>query len=366
MHQRDQRYRRRAGAERDDVAHCERPGAPVFIGVGRHHRVIDRYLSEDEEHHRERHGQHRVVFRRPGEDQQRRLQRHDRHKHRLDRKAVEKIPDDELRHRGYRIDDRNKHADTERGVDQRRQPFVEYLGHGNRRRVEDNAAAQGGNQQDSEHAQQHRPGMKRRAGGTLWPGLLAGVGHEQHEANPQRDRNQSWNDERRAPVYPVCERPRNDRRKCQPEVAVDTVHPEYATDLGAPTDQHRDTDRVIDGAEHTDQREPRCNLPGGLRQSRQHGGCADADEKQRHHAAPAPAVRQPPCRQRAGAEHDERAEGQRQHFAVAPAEFRRHGDHHRRKDQHEQMIERVAEVEKQLRGAGLLQLIPRERFNGVP
>ena len=108
---------------------------------------------------------------------------------------------------------------------------------------------------------------------------------------------------------------------------------------------------MVDRGENTDESEPQRDLQGPRRKTGEDARRSDSEEEHAHHAEAAPAVGEPSGRDRAGAERDEAAERKGQELRVAAAELLAHGEDHRGENEHEQVIERVPEIEVEAHAA---------------
>src|SRR5579875_911497 len=111
-------------------------------------------------------------------------------------------------------------------------------------------------------------------------------------------------------------------------------------------DQHRRADRVVNRGKQPDRREPGGQLPEGMGKAGGNRRGAKAKKKHRQHVAPAPPVAEPAGRHRARAEHHKTAQSQRDQLAVGPGEIARHAEHRGGKNQHRQMVEEMADIDK--------------------
>jgi len=105
---------------------------------------------------------------------------------------------------------------------------------------------------------------------------------------------------------------------------------------------------VIDGSEDADREQADADLQRRLRQGREDGRQADADEEYGHHTVPVPFVGKPAGRQREQAEGKESRRRVGQQRTVTQPPFpgqreRRHGG----EDQHEQVVEEMSDVQEQ-------------------
>ena len=174
---------------------------------------------------------------------------------------------------------------------------------------------------------------------------------EQHECRADAESDCARNDERRPPAYGVGERARDQRGECDADVAEDPIHSEDPAHVLPVRDEHRDADRVVDRGEHADEREAQGDVHRSGGEAREDARGADAEEEHHHHAPPAPAIGEPACGDRKRAKGDEAAEGERQEIRVPAAELLTHREHHGRENEHEEVVERVAEVEEQAHAA---------------
>src|SRR5258708_6451086 len=144
---------------------------------------------------------------------------------------------------------------------------------------------------------------------------------------------------------------RDKRGERDADVAEDPVHPEDPAHVLPVCDEHGDADRVVDRCEDADQREAQGDLHGPRGEAGEDARRADAEEEHPHHALPAPAVGEPPCRDREGAEGDKAPERERQKIPVAAAGLGTHREHHGGENEHEEMSERVPDIEEQAHAA---------------
>jgi hypothetical protein len=85
---------------------------------------------------------------------------------------------------------------------------------------------------------------------------------------------------------------------------------------------------MIDSGEHADEKQSDADFQGSAGETSQHRAATEAEKEDDHHAAPAPAIREPPGRQGEGAEGDESGCGVYDELRVAHVEGRR--QHQRR------------------------------------
>ena len=153
-------------------------------------------------------------------------------------------------------------------------------------------------------------------------------------------------DEGPAPAKPLGYRPGHDGRERHPEIAPQSVDANGTADALGMADQHRSPNRMIDRGKEPHRRKPKRELPGRLAEAGRDRGETDAEEEHRHHVAPAPAVAQPSGRQGSGAEHDETAQRERDQLAIRLGEIGLHAEHRGREDQHDHMIDQMADIDK--------------------
>jgi hypothetical protein len=103
---------------------------------------------------------------------------------------------------------------------------------------------------------------------------------------------------------------------------------------------------MVDRGEHPGKRETGGDLPRRGGEAGEEERAADAEEEHHHHPVAAPMVGEPPRRNGEGAEGDEATERERQRIRVLHVPGGREHQHDRRKDQHDEMVEQVPEIEK--------------------
>jgi hypothetical protein len=103
---------------------------------------------------------------------------------------------------------------------------------------------------------------------------------------------------------------------------------------------------MIDAGEHADRRQGRGEADRPRRHPGRDARQAEADEEDHHHAGTPPTITEPARRQRRKRERNEGRRSQPQRIAIAAAPLPMDGQHRRREDQHEVVIEEVREIEK--------------------
>ena len=171
--------------------------------------------------------------------------------------------------------------------------------------------------------------------------------HEGRVGGAEADGDRAGQDERVAPAPGVDEIAGEQRGRGNPEVPEHAVDGDGNAGLPPSLYDHRDSDGVVDGGEHTHGEQSQRDLHRRVRQRRQDRAHADADEEDDDHAGPAPLVRHPSGRNRTDPERDEPRRGVRDQRRVAHVPlFGKPQRRHRGEDQHEEMVEEMPEVEE--------------------
>ena len=221
------------------------------------------------------------------------------------------MADDYLRAGGDDIDRGHQRADLRGSAGETGGALGDQLRQADRGGVEDDAAAQGG---DDHHAEQqlHLRGRQcdMRARRLLRHALRRLPAGEDHIGDAGGDGDQARQDEHRAPAPLVSQRARRDAGGGDAQIAPHAIDAQRLAQLFRIRGDHGDADRMIDRGEQSDQRQPDCQLQRRAGKAGQDRGHADAQEEHRHHAGLAPAVAQPAGGDRGRAEGDEAEHGE--------------------------------------------------------
>ena len=136
-------------------------------------------------------------------------------------------------------------------------------------------------------------------------------------------------DERGAPAYEVGECPGDGGGKGHAQVPEDAVDADRLAQAAHVLDYHGGADGMIDRRKQPDEHQTAGHPHLSLGEAEEDRRGADADEEQAHHAAPAPAVAEPPGRQGADTQGGEGVHGKGQPLSVSAGEFVAHGQHRR-------------------------------------
>ena len=234
------------------------------------------------------------------------------------------------------------------------QSFVEHLGQGEGRGLKDQARNRGRYEHDRRNAHQQRLVIRRKrsVGGSLRGRFAVSL----HDGRPlvesvesaHHDGKNAGHDEGRAPAAVIDEIAGDEGGTGNAEIAPHAVHCDPHTCVLPSLGDDGESDGMIDRSEHTNEEQSDADLQRGLRHRCRDGRESNADEIHRDHAFAAPLVGKPACRQRKQAKGEEPRRRIFQQIAVANAPF---SDQRQRRDcgedQHEHVIQEVADVQKQ-------------------
>ncbi len=172
--------------------------------------------------------------------------------------------------------------------------------------------------------------------------------HQHSVADADQDRDDAWHDERGTPSAVVDEVARDQRGTGDAQVAPHAVDGNAHARVAPLLHHDGESDGMIDGGKDAEDEKASADLKRRAGEGGGNGCTADADKVGAHHAVAAPLVGKPAGRQREHAECDEAGRGVSEQVGVAEAPIAvQRQRRHRGEDQHEEMIEEVADVEQQ-------------------
>ena len=115
--------------------------------------------------------------------------------------------------------------------------------------------------------------------------------HGEHQAHD--DRQDARYDEGGSPSCKLNQRAGDQRRGCDPQVAPDTIDPEFLAYLFSMCGEHGCANWMVDRRDNTDRKQADSQLKGGLRQTDADQRKSHSDKENNHHVTPAPTITEP-------------------------------------------------------------------------
>ena len=180
------------------------------------------------------------------------------------------------------------------------------------------------------------------------PGSASSAVQEDRVGAAQREAERARYRKRGPPARRVDEPAGEQGGAGHPHVSEHAVDRQRHAGPAAPLHHQGEADRMVDRGEQADQEQAGTDLERGVRECGDHAGRAEAEEEDDHHGFAAPLVSNPACRKRTDAECDQPGRRIWDQFGIGNIPFvHQHECRRGRKDQNDQVIKEMAEIEEQ-------------------